>query len=415
MMENGDSRKNRVRKVQFIWGIIILLIICIGFWVFNRSTEQEAQSIVVGNENKSANEEKTEPIKEEGVTKQTAASIKEQKIADLMAKMTLREKIGQLLVVGFDSTTIDKHITTMISEYNVGGVILFDRNMETQGQVASLNKQLQQLSVENENGIPLILSIDQEGGQIVRMRDQVSPIPSQQELGQGNDAQEVYNVALRTGNELKSMGFNVNFAPVLDLSEKDSRSFGKEPEKASNLGRQVIAGMKDSGITATLKHFPGNGRMAVNPHVETSSVQADKLDLENQDIYPFKKIINEIDNNQFFVMVTHIKYPAYDKDNPASMSSIIIQDLLRKQLGFKGIVVTDDLEMGAVNKYYTYEDLGYRAIESGADLLLVCHTFENQKKVFDGILNAVETNKISEERIDESVKRILMHKFTSVE
>ena len=400
--------------MQFISGIIALLLICIGLFTysaFDRSTEQEAQSNVAGNESETS-------IEEDGLTKQIDSSIEgnmERKIDGLIAKMTLREKIGQLMVVGFNSTTIDKHITTMISEYNVGGVILFDRNMESQDQVASLNKQLQQLSMENENGIPLILSIDQEGGQIVRMRDQVSPIPSQQELGQSNDPQEVYNVAGRTGNELISMGFNVNFAPVLDLSETDSRSFGKEPEKANYLGSQVIAGMVDSGITATLKHFPGNGRSDVDPHVESSSVQADKLDLENQDIYPFKKIINEIDNNHFFVMVTHIKYPAYDKDNPASISPIIIQDLLREQLGFKGIVVTDDLEMGAVNKYFTYEDLGYRAIDSGADLLLVCHTLENQKKVFNGILNAVNTNKLSEERIDESVKRILMHKFSSVE
>src|SRR5690606_33086321 len=134
----------------------------------------------------------------------------------------------------------------------------------------------------------------------------------------------------------------------------------------------------DSDITAALKHFPGHGRSSVDPHEETSSVHADKLDLENQDIYPFKKIINEIDNNKFFVMVTHIKYPAYDKENPASLSPVIIQDLLRNKLGYKGIVVTDDLEMGAVNKYFTYEDLGYKAVESGADLLLVCHTFENQ-------------------------------------
>ena len=244
MIKISDRRKKRLRKVQFISGIIALLLICIGLFTysaFDRSTEQEAQSNVAGNESETS-------IEEDGLTKQIDSSIEgnmERKIDGLIAKMTLREKIGQLMVVGFNSTTIDKHITTMISEYNVGGVILFDRNMESQDQVASLNKQLQQLSMENENGIPLILSIDQEGGQIVRMRDQVSPIPSQQELGQSNDPQEVYNVAGRTGNELISMGFNVNFAPVLDLSETDSRSFGKEPEKANYLGSQVIAGMAD--------------------------------------------------------------------------------------------------------------------------------------------------------------------------
>ena len=154
---------------------------------------------------------------------------------DIIAKMTLKEKIGQLMVVGFNSTTIDQNITSMISQYHVGGVILFDRNMETQTQVASLNKRLQELAAKNENGVPLYLSIDQEGGGIVRMRDQVSPIPSQQELGQKNNPDEVYQVAKKTGSELKTMGFNVNFAPVLDLSESDSRSFGRDPKKADTL------------------------------------------------------------------------------------------------------------------------------------------------------------------------------------
>lgn len=402
-------KKKRLRKLPLLFVIVILAAICLGLFI-KTSNPQEEQKVtqVVEEEN-----DKEDPKEQTATPLQPEVNV-EDKVNSLMATMTLREKIGQLMIVGFNSKMMDQHIKTMISEYNVGGVILFDRNMETQDQVASLNSQLQDLSMQNPNQIPLFLSIDQEGGQIVRMQDQVSPIPSQQELGQRNDTKEVYNVAYRNGHELLSMGFNVNFAPVLDLSATDSRSFGEKPDKANNLGRQVIAGMADSGITATLKHFPGNGRSNVDPHVDTSSVQADKLDLENQDIYPFKKIINEIDNDQFFVMVTHIKYPAYDEVNPASISPVIIQDLLRKQLGYKGIVVTDDLEMGAVNKYFTYEDLGYKAVESGADLLLVCHTFENQQKVFNGILHAVETNKLSEERIDEAVKRVLTHKFTSI-
>ncbi|MEI4525071.1 glycoside hydrolase family 3 N-terminal domain-containing protein [Priestia megaterium] len=150
-----------------------------------------------------------------------------------------------------------------------------------------------------------------------------------------------------------------------------------------------------------------------DPHLETSSVKADKLDLENGDIYPFKQMVKNVDNNNFFVMVTHIKYPAYDKENPASISPIIIQELLRKQLGYKGFVVTDDLEMGAVSKYFTYEELGVRAVEAGADVLLVCHTLDSQEKMYNGILQAVKEGKISEKRIDESVKRILTHKLTS--
>lgn len=333
-------------------------------------------------------------------------------VAEILAKMTLEEKIGQLLVVGFPSKQVDSHIKTMIEKYKVGGVILYERNMESPNQVAQLTRNLQELAVSNEQKIPLMISIDQEGGQIVRMKHKLAPKPSQQELGNKGE-KAVYTTNLRTGNELKKMGITVNYAPVLDLSATDSRSFGEDPKKAEKFGSEAIKGLNDAGITATLKHFPGHGRSEIDPHYETSSVDADQLDLENKDIYPFKKIIDEINHQQFFVMVTHIKYPAYDKENPASISPVIIKELLREKLGYKGLVVTDDLEMGAVNKYFTYKDLGYSAVAAGNDVLLVCHTFESQKQVIEGIREAVETNKLTEERIDESVRRILTHKLGS--
>ena len=339
----------------------------------------------------------------------------EEKVNSLLEDMSLQEKIGQLLVVGFQSSQVDEHIKKMIQEYKVGGVILFDRNMKDPKQVALLNNELQTMALENKHQIPLTLSVDQEGGQIIRMKDKVSPIPSQQTLGQIGDSKKVYDLAYRTGKELSAMGFNVNFAPVLDLSDTDSRSFGEDPEKTGTLGSQVVTGLMDSGIVATLKHFPGNGRSNIDPHMESSSVQADKGNLRTTDIYPFKQIIDAKDNNRFYVMVTHIKYPAYDRQNPASISSIIIQELLRKELGFTGIVVTDDLEMGAVSKHFTYEDLGSKAVEAGADMLLVCHTFENQQKVYNGIEEAVKSGQLSEERINEAVKRILTNKLTVIQ
>ena len=206
----------------------------------------------------------------------------------------------------------------------------------------------------------------------------------------------------------------MNYAPDLDLSSTDTRSFGENPEYAYQFGKEVVNGLTDSGVVATLKHFPGNGRSPIDPHQDTSSVDANKWDLENNDMYPFKKIIENVEHNRFFVMVTHIKYPAYDQEKPASISPVIIQDLLRKQLGYTGIVVTDDLEMGAVSKYFTYQDLGFEAVNAGADLLLVCHTFKNQDQVYKGILNAIQTGKLSEARIDEAVERILRYKFTSI-
>ncbi|WP_409294140.1 glycoside hydrolase family 3 protein [Peribacillus sp. SCS-26] len=335
----------------------------------------------------------------------------EEKVDALVKRMTLQEKVGQMMVVGFGTKAPDAHIKKMVEEYKAGGVIYYDRNMETRAQVSKLTQDLQAMAVRNRLQIPVMVSVDQEGGSIVRMKNQVSPIPSQQALGNENNAEKVHSIAARTGKELMGMGINVNFAPVLDLSDTDTRSFGSNPAKAGEFGGEVVKGLISSGMAATLKHFPGNGRSNIDPHVETSSVHADKVDLESKDIYPFTKIIKEMDNDKFFVMVTHIKYPAYDKVNPASTSPVIIDGLLRRQLGYKGIVVTDDLEMGAVSKYIDYKDLGVKAIQAGADLLLVCHTLQYQEEVFHGIMNAVKAGQIPEERIDEAVARILRFKL----
>jgi beta-N-acetylhexosaminidase len=356
-----------------------------------------------------SNVESTNPQK-----KMVKNSNVEATINQIVKKMTLREKIGQLMVVGFPSKVVDAHIKEMIQDYKVGGVIYYDRNMESPYQVGRLTKDLQVLSAKNRFQIPMLVSVDQEGGKVVRMKAHVSTIPSQQELGKLNRDKEVLNIASRTGKELLKMGINVNFAPVLDLSETDSRSFGLDAKKTGILGEQVVKGLTNVGVAATLKHFPGNGRSNIDPHKETSSVHAGKADLEGKDIYPFKKIIDELDDNKFFVMVTHIKYPAYDAVNPASTSSIIINDLLRKRLGFQGVVVTDDLEMGAVSKYDSYRDLGVKSIKAGADLLLVCHTLEAQKEVYNGIQAAVNSNQLSIHKIDEAVKRVLRYKLMNL-
>ncbi|MBU8686483.1 glycosyl hydrolase family 3 [Priestia megaterium] len=388
----------------------IAIVLAIGAFFAYESTSKAASSIVKA---PSTEEISTKTIKASAEKSESQSKSTEQQVEELMSNMRLKEKISQMMVIGFQTAQVDDHIKAMISTYNVGGIILFDRNMKTPKQVAMLTNNLQDLAQQTKNQIPLMMGIDQEGGAIVRMKDQVSPIPSQQELELKNNKNLVYQTADRNGKELAAMGFNIDFAPVLDLSATDTRSFGTDPQTVAAFGEAAVSGLNANGLTAALKHFPGNGRSNIDPHVETSSVGANKLDLENGDIYPFKSMIHNVDNNKFFIMVTHIKYPAYDKENPASISPIIIQDLLRKQLGYKGLVVTDDLEMGAVSKYFIYEELGVKAVQAGADVLLVCHTLENQEKMYNGILQAVKQGKISEKRIDESVKRILTHKLTS--
>ena len=335
----------------------------------------------------------------------------DEKVDALLANMTIEEKVGQLMMVGFSGTEQSAKAVELIKNKYIGGIIYFDRNLSSPKQVAELSNSLQESAMESKNQLPLMIAVDQEGGTILRMREQVSPIPSQASF---ESAAEVLDVAKLNATELASMGITINFAPVLDLSKTDSRSFGREPKKAAEYGSKVIEGFQTANVTGALKHFPGHGRSSVDPHLEQSSVEANQLDLENSDTYPFKEIIKNVDHSQFFVMVTHIKYPAYDKEKPASLSKVIIEDLLREKLGYEGIVVTDDLEMGAVNKYYSYKDLGVAALQAGSDLLLVCHEYDHQIEVYNGVIEAVKNGKIPMERINESAKRIIKYKFDSM-
>jgi len=368
--------------------LLAAVLVAIGIVIALQPTVKKDSSIV---------KEKSPPVEKENP---------DEKIDALLARMTLEEKVGQLMMVGFSGMEKPKTVVELIKTKHIGGIIYFDRNLSSPKQVAELSNSLQESAQ-----LPLMIAVDQEGGDILRMREQVSPIPSQAKL---ESAKEVFEVAKLNAAELRAMGITINFAPVLDLSKTDSRSFGTDPKKAADYGTKVIEGFQTANITGSLKHFPGHGRSSVDPHLDQSSVDANQLDLENSDIYPFKEIIKNVDHSQFFVMVTHIKYPAYDKEKPASLSKVIIQDLLRKKLGYKGIVATDDLEMGAVNKYYSYKNLGVAALQAGADLLLVCHDYNHQMEVYDGVIEAVKSGKIPMERIDEAAKRIIAYKMETM-
>ncbi|MFJ7640268.1 beta-N-acetylhexosaminidase [Peribacillus sp. NPDC097225] len=371
---------------------------------------------------KEANKKEETTVQENKINKEdtsdkeiNALTNTDEKVEKMLEKMTLEEKVGQLMMIGFSGTEKSTEVQEFIEEKHIGGIIYFDRNMSSPKQVAELSNSLQESAKGSRFSLPLMVAIDQEGGAITRMREQVSPIPSQQKLGEKATADEVYQVAKLNGRELDSMGINLNFAPVLDLSKKDSRSFGTDPKKVHQYGEKVIQGLNEASVTGALKHFPGNGRSEIDPHVETSSVEANQLDLENSDIYPFKEIIKEVDNDKFFMMVTHIKYPAYDKEKPASLSKVIIEDLLREKLGYKGIVITDDMEMGAVKNYFSFKDMGKEAILAGVDIVLVCHEHPHQLEVYNGIIDAVKKGEIPMERIDESTKRVLTYKLNNIQ
>jgi beta-N-acetylhexosaminidase len=220
-----------------------------------------------------------------------------------------------------------------------------------------------------------------------------------------------YAIHGHTAAELKEMGINVNFAPVADVGSGDGRSYSKEPYEVLNFVKAAGEGYKERGLFYALKHFPGIGRGQVDSHIDRSEIPVTKEELMAQDLVPFKEIIANHSPENFMIMVSHLVYPALDKDHTASLSAEVQTKLLRKELGFNGIIITDSLEMGAVSKYGDFRDLGVQAIQAGADIALVCHEYPRQTAVYLGILDAVEKGVISEERINESVKRIVKMKM----
>lgn len=335
-------------------------------------------------------------------------------LADALTdKLSLEEKIGQMMFVGIDGTTLTENTKRTLSSMHVGGVILFDRNMEHREQVKTLNMSLQNL-VLNSYSLPLFLSVDQEGGLVTRMKQHAYTAPPAAEIGAAGKPDDAYKHANNTGKDIRELGFNLDFAPVLDTgSRMHGRTYGTAPQQVSLFGEQACRGLRDSGVLFTIKHFPGMGRSETDPHTEKSVVNVPQETILQEDLQPFRHIIDQYPHHQFMVMAGHIRYPAFDS-KPASLSPVILKELLRKQLGYQGIVITDDLDMGAVSEGYAPEEIGIIATQAGTDILLSCHNPEVQQRIYRSTLQAVKDGKIALADIDASVRRIVYCKLKNL-
>lgn len=322
--------------------------------------------------------------------------------------MTLTEKIGQMVIVGLDSYEINDNTTAMIEKYHVGGFILFSRNVKNSDQLLSLVNSLKITSSKNK--IPLFISIDEEGGRVSRMPGEYEKLPTNKAIGEVNDDDFSYKIGGVLAEEIKSFGFNMNFAPVLDINSNPKnpvigdRSFGSDAELVSRLGVQTMKGIQDAGIIPVIKHFPGHGDTSVDSHLGLPIVSNDLERLKRLELVPFK---DAIDNGADAVMIAHILLNKIDPVNPASLSKIIITDILRKQLNFNGIVISDDMTMGAISKNYNIGDAAIKAVKADSDIILVCHGHDNEIEVLDALKKAVDDGVISKEKVDQSVYRIL--------
>ncbi|KAA8755651.1 beta-N-acetylhexosaminidase [Paenibacillus sp. UASWS1643] len=328
--------------------------------------------------------------------------------------LTLEQKVGQLLMCGFHSQHADEQITRLIRDYHVGGVIYFRRNVESVDQLTRLSAELQDMAAE-AGALPLMISVDQEGGMVARIdKEGMTQVPGNMALGATGNPEYTLECAQILGGELKHIGIDMNLAPVVDVNNNPLnpvigvRSYGEHAESVAAHGVAAITGYQSQGIAATAKHFPGHGDTAVDSHLGMVTVPHDRNRLEQMELLPFRKAIEAgVDA----IMTAHVMFPSIEPEPiPATLSQKVLTGLLREEMGFEGIIITDCLEMHAISKPYGVAEAAIRAVEAGADLILVSHTLHDQVAALEAIVEAVRTGRISEEVIHQAVERIMTWK-----
>ena len=316
---------------------------------------------------------------------------------------------GQRLMAGFDGTRLNDDLMFLIDSLKVGGIILFSRNLTSPDQIKNLCMSVQKHAL-NCGQPPLFISIDQEGGKVARLKEPFTQFPGNPHMKNEEDAGHFAEI---TASELKNIGINMNMAPVLDLAFEEinsimkERAFGHDPEWVSKLGVRVIEVLQKNRIMAVAKHFPGIGRTALDSHIEMPPLDADLQTLETSDLRPFYKAIK---HDVSGVMLSHILYSKIDKKWPASLSIKIAKDLLRDVMGFDGIAMTDDLDMGAIKSNYEIKTVIKQILSADIDIALICHKGPNIETAYYKILQELKDSKNIKARGVESVKRILKAK-----
>lgn len=319
--------------------------------------------------------------------------------------MTLREHIGQLFMMGFTGTTVTKDLASFVKAYSPGGVIFFKRNLESVQQIVDLTNGLQKLSP----GSPLLIAIDQEGGRVSRLPSEFTIFPPCEQLGQCNSYELAYSAAATIAKELRAVGINMNMAPVLDVNSNPEnpvigdRAFGATPEIVGEMGLATIAGLQENKVVACGKHFPGHGDTATDSHKVLPVVEADLHRLQDTEFPPFQQAIRF---GVATLMTAHVLYRALDPEAPATLSSAVIQRLLREEFRYDGVVFTDDLEMHAIIDHDGIGEAAVRAFVAGCDVLLICKDQERVMAAMQAMEKAVQDGRITQERLEQSLVRV---------
>ena len=318
--------------------------------------------------------------------------------------MNLRDAVGQMFVVSMSGTEPDHYIEKMIRERNTGGVILFGPNMQDEEATRRLTASLRELSMATEPSIPLLIAVDHEGG-AVQHAPWVAPQPPAAEVGRGGDPGEVRGISTQIGRELRRAGVNTDLAPVADTGSGAAigdRAYGSDPEAVGRMVAASVEGFTEAGVVSAAKHFPNHGPALEDSHVGYPRVEHGMDEVRASDLPPFRAAVEA---GVPMVMVGHLVYPVIDPENPASLSPAALR-LLREELGFDGVIVTDDLSMEGAKRGGTIARAAVEAVAAGADLLVVSGVPQEQADAYDAVVAAVESGETPRSRIEESVRRI---------
>lgn len=318
--------------------------------------------------------------------------------------------LGQLLIVGFKGTDLSEGLDDVLKETKPGGILLFGRNVKSAEQVAKLTYHAQALSKKVSNS-PLLIAIDQEGGNVIRIRN-TPTLPSALAIAKTRDLAVARRAGSATGRLLKSLGINVNLAPVVDVSDPDTdhflgtRSFGDKPKRVAAMTTALATGLQETGVLPVAKHFPGHGDASGDSHLVAAMNPSDRDQLFERDLVPYKSLAKYL-KRPWGTMLAHVSFPAIDDSGaPATFSKPIVTGIFRKDISASALVMTDDIEMAGASAEKNVGLRAVRAIEAGADMVMIAWSRRIQREVMTALADAVESGRLKRSRIEEALKRI---------
>lgn len=334
-----------------------------------------------------------------------------EELAEYAKRMTLRQKVGQLLMFGIQGRDLSIKEIEHIRKINPGGIVFYGRNVKEATDIAPLISKIR--SISGDSVLPIFFAVDQEGGLVHRIEGELYRPPSEPAIGAANSEELSREAGLSVGSALKDLGINVNLSPVLDVpadilsSPMARRSFSNNSRTVARLGTAYILGLREAGLLATAKHFPGIGRAKEDSHFGIPHIAWKNLDERDNDTMPFE---NAIRAGVDIIMVGHFIAEPGDSKNPISLSSYWMEDVLRKDMAFEGLILVDNIEMRAIKGMMSVPEAAVKSFRSGADIIMVSHEMKNQEKVFNALMDAVKKGHISHRKLDESLTRIMKAK-----